>query len=46
MRLNYKLPEQAYWSIVFRAYAQEAMKLENTDKVAAKKKWATVSGMI
>lgn len=44
MRVTYKLPEQAYWSIVFRAYAQDAMK--TADGAAAKKKWQTVQSMI
>lgn len=37
MRLNYKLPEQAYYSIVFRANAQDAM--QTVDGARAKKKW-------
>ena len=44
MRLNYKLPEQAYYSIVFRANAQDAMK--TVDGARAKKKWQIVQNMV
>lgn len=44
MRVSYKLPEQAYWAIVLRAYAQDASR--TADGAAAKAKWQTVQGMI
>ena len=44
MRLNYKLPEQAYYSIVFRANALDAMK--TVDGARAKKKWQIVKTMV
>lgn len=44
MRLNYKLPEQAYYSVVFRANAQDAMR--TADGARAKKKWQIVQNMV
>lgn len=44
MRLSYKLPDQAYYSIVFRAFALDAKNTkDNSEKL---EKWKRVTNLI
>ena len=44
MKQDYKLPEQAYWQIIFRIYAQDAANCtDNSEKV---RKWQEVQKLI